>query len=272
MEGEKWELKKKMKEKKLVFHLLFLSLLHPVLSSNLPSQGCYWTETCMHKWWGDCGGLVYNQSDDCHGLCRGSKYSPCPTFHSRFYCCVAGSPRKSLDGCQKCDHKVDYGDEFVCCSDCSYPDMEYSDTSSGYCKTGAELILQPKPKEVFRWVAGPWLPCSLPCGGGVRSRKVECFAVVEDTLTPDYPVYDESCSNEERPIKQEPCNLHSCVEDRNHDSNDRHHQKMSAWLATVLILLGVVVVGALGFAGYILYMRRTSSEHGYVYIMMEGYS
>ncbi|GAB4850109.1 hypothetical protein Ancab_029408 [Ancistrocladus abbreviatus] len=264
MERGKWNRK--------LLQLLFLSLLHSAPSSDFPSQGCYWTETCMHKWWGDCGGLVYNQSDNCYGLCQGPKYSPCPTFHTRFFCCVAGSPKKVVDGCQKCDHKVDYGDEFVCCSDCSYPDMVYSDSSSGYCKTGAELILQPKPKEVFKWVTGPWLPCSSSCGGGIRSRTVECFAVIEDTSTPDYPVYDDHCSNEERPSKQELCNLESCAEDKNNRSDDRQHGRMPAWLVTILILLGVVAVGAVGFAGYLFYTRRTSNQHGYVYIMLEGYS
>lgn len=52
--------------------------------------------------------------------------------------------------------------------------------------------------EVFKWVAGPWSTCSIPCGDGIRRRRVDCFAVIEDTSSLDYPVYDDHCLNEEK--------------------------------------------------------------------------
>ncbi|KAL9232042.1 hypothetical protein vseg_007190 [Gypsophila vaccaria] len=259
----------------LTFLLSYFSLIFVALSSDFPSQGCYWTEECLHKWQGDCGGLVYNQSSNCHGRCQGPKYSPCPPDHTHFYCCVAGSPIKVKDGCTKCDSKMDDGDEYVCCSDCTYPEMVYGDTSSGYCKSGADLISQPKPKEVFKWVAGPWLSCSAPCGGGVRSRRVECFAVIEDTSSPDYPVYDDLCSDQEKLTSREPCNLQSCVTQVvNQSKENKRHGTTSlsmSWATLIVLLLGVIV---LGFTGFIMYKRRTTSQHdnGYVYIMMEGFS
>ncbi|XP_074287577.1 uncharacterized protein LOC141612669 [Silene latifolia] len=265
MEKETWSWK--------LLLLLILSLISFTLSSNFPSQGCYWTEECLHKWHGDCGGLVYNQSTNCHGKCQPPKYSPCPPYHTHFYCCSAGSPMKVKDGCVKCESKMDDGDEFVCCSDCTYPEMVYGDTSSGYCKSGALLISQPKPKEVFKWVAGPWLPCSAPCGGGIRSRRVECFAVIEDTSSPDYPVYDDLCSHQEKLTGREACNVQSCVaEVVNRKKEDGRHGRTSPiWIILGLLTGGIV----LGFGGFILFKRITSSQannNGYVYIMMDGFS
>lgn len=51
------------------------------------------------------------------------------------------------DGCTKCENKVEDADKYVCCGDCTYPEIVY-DTSLGYCKSGAQLILQPKPKGI----------------------------------------------------------------------------------------------------------------------------
>ncbi|KAJ8452011.1 hypothetical protein Cgig2_016592 [Carnegiea gigantea] len=184
-----------------------------------------------------------------------------------------GSPKHVKDGCTKCENKVDDGDEFVCCDDCTYPEMVYDDSSSGYCKSGAELISQPKPKEVFAWVTGPWLACSSPCGGGVRSRRVECFAVVEATSSPDYPVYDDRCSDQEKPVKQEPCNLQRCVDEFvNHAETNQKRQRTSTWKAALLIFFGVVALVAVGFAGFIFHTRRATNQQGYVYIMMGEYS
>ncbi|XP_021736598.1 papilin-like [Chenopodium quinoa] len=261
MEKAKWEWK--------LLLALSLSIAFVAFSEDFPSQGCYWTKTCLHKLKGECGGLVYNQSNTCYGQCQGKKYSSCPPDHTHFYCCIAGSPTKVKDGCKKCENKVEDGDEFVCCADCSYPDMVYGDTSSGYCKSGAELISQPKPKEVFEWVVGPWLPCSAPCGGGIRSRRVDCYAVIEETSSPDYPVYDEQCSDQEKPIVRETCNLQSCVVSKGKEK-ERRHSSTSNLMIAFLIFVGLVALGSAAFA---FYTRRTSGdEQGYVYIMMEGFS
>lgn len=50
------------------------------------------------------------------------------------------------DWCTKCDYKVDDGDEYVCCKDCSDPYFFSNDQRLGYCKSGAELLVEPKPK------------------------------------------------------------------------------------------------------------------------------
>lgn len=53
---------------------------------------------------------------------------------------------KITDRCTKCKNKVDYGDEYICCTDCSDPYITDRNTKLGYCKTGAELAVQLKPK------------------------------------------------------------------------------------------------------------------------------
>ncbi|KAH9615466.1 hypothetical protein KSS87_021381 [Heliosperma pusillum] len=172
---------------------------------------------------------------------------------------MAGSPKKMKDGCVKCESKIDGGDEFVCCSDCTYPEMAYGDGSSGHCKSGALLISQPKPKA--------------PCGGGIRSRRVECFAVIEDTSSLDYPVYDDLCSAQDKLTGREACNEQSCLAEAvNTRKEDRRHNTTSP----MWIILGFLTGGGvLGFGGFILYKRITSSQpnnNGYVYIMMDGFS
>lgn len=54
------------------------------------------------------------------------------------------------------------------------------------------------PSEIYKWVAGPWKACSSLCDGGIRYRDVDCYAVFEVTMVPDYPVYDHKCSKEEK--------------------------------------------------------------------------
>lgn len=48
--------------------------------------------------------------------------------------------------CVKCENKIDYGDEFICCTDCSDPYVTDKSTKLGYCKTGAEVGVQAKPR------------------------------------------------------------------------------------------------------------------------------
>ncbi|XP_020529563.1 uncharacterized protein LOC18444687 isoform X2 [Amborella trichopoda] len=182
----------------LVFPLLLLLLSLTTSSADLPSHGCYWTETCQSKWIGGCGSgrIVVDQSDDCHGLCSESKYPPCIPFYTRFHCCKPESP-KLTDRCTKCKNKIDFGDEYICCTDCSYPHVIDKSTKLGYCKTRAELALQLKPHEVFTWITGPWMKCSSPCDGGLRYRDVGCFGKIEDRSIAHYPVDDNKCVDAE---------------------------------------------------------------------------
>ncbi|GIY07736.1 papilin [Caerostris darwini] len=56
------------------------------------------------------------------------------------------------------------------------------------------------------WFTGPWNRCSVPCGGGDRTRKVLCFHE-NDVVDPD------QCVPEEEPYATESCNMTPCDED-----------------------------------------------------------
>lgn len=257
----------------LLLLLVILSLLSPAFSGELPSRGCYWTESCQSKWFGGCdvGHVVTDQSDDCNGLCGESSHPPCLPFHTHFHCCKPENP-KVTDRCSRCKNKLDFGDEYICCTDCSDPFLIDKNTKFGYCKTGAELAVQLKPQETFEWVAGPWMQCSSPCDGGIRYRDVGCFGSSEDMSIEHYPVDDSRCSAEGMPARQEPCNVKRCMDLSTTDVNETKQRGMSGWLITLLIILGLAAVGGFGFAGYVFYRRRTSTPTGFVYIMLEGYS
>ncbi|XP_029121173.1 uncharacterized protein [Elaeis guineensis] len=180
-------------------HLLLISHLAPSISADPSSHGCYWTESCQNKWLGGCGAgyAIADQSDNCNGLCEESSYPPCLPFHTHFHCCKPESPRVT-NRCARCQIKLDFGDEYICCTDCSDPYLIDKSSKLGYCKSGAELTKQLKPQEIFKWVAGPWMKCSSPCDGGVRYRDVGCFGSNDyDASIKHYPVDDSRCSAEE---------------------------------------------------------------------------
>ncbi|KAK9100879.1 hypothetical protein Scep_024309 [Stephania cephalantha] len=244
------------------------------LSSFAPShQGCYWMESCQNKWIGGCGSghIVVDQSNECKGLCQEPEYAPCLPFYTHFHCCKPESP-KVTDKCTRCKNKLDYGDEYICCIDCSDPSIIDTNTKLGYCKTGAELVSQIKRQEHFKWVAGPWMPCSSPCDGGVSYRDVECFRETENRSIPRFPVDDSRCLGEEMPARQEPCNLRSCSDVSNKDLVETDRGGMPVWLVLFLVLFGAAAICGLGFAGCTMYKRRASSQHGFVYIMLESYN
>ncbi|KAJ4830515.1 hypothetical protein Tsubulata_041126 [Turnera subulata] len=188
---------------------------------------------------------------------------------------LAEIPEVTKDWCTKCSNKMDNGDQYTCCRDCSDPHI-ISDAGKpklGYCQTGAELFVEPKENDsarIFKWVPGPWKPCSSPCDGGIRSRDVECYAVFEDTLLPDYSVYDHLCSSMEMPAREEPCNLRSCLELHDAGSLAGKQPRKPTWAVALLSFIGIMVIGGIGFAVYTLYKRRTS-QYGHVYVMMDGY-
>ncbi|WVZ69729.1 hypothetical protein U9M48_018468 [Paspalum notatum var. saurae] len=82
---------------------------------------------------------------------------------------------KVTNKCGHCKSKLDFGREFICCSDCSDPTIMDKNSKLGYCKSGADLTMQLKPQETFHWVVGPWMTCSSPCDGGIRYRDVACY-------------------------------------------------------------------------------------------------
>ncbi|CAL9145065.1 unnamed protein product [Musa hybrid cultivar] len=261
-----------MQPASLLHILLLISHLASAVPVDLHSHGCFWTESCQSKWVGGCsaGLVVVDRSDNCNGLCGESKFPPCLPFHTHFHCCKPENPRLT-NKCTICKNKLDFGDEYICCTDCSDPYLIEKNRKLGYCKTGAVLAVQLKPQEVFKWVAGPWMKCSSPCDGGVRYRDVGCYGSTDDPSIKRYPVDDSRCSDQEMPLRQEPCNLQSCGDLSISESSDKP-SGMSGWLVALLVILGLVAVGGVGFAGYICYKRKTSAPSGFVYIMLEGYS
>ncbi|KMZ61869.1 hypothetical protein ZOSMA_4G01580 [Zostera marina] len=244
-----------------------------VISFNLPSHGCHWTESCHSKWLGGCGSgyIIVDQSDDCKGLCPVADYPACLPFHTHFHCCRPDVPKVSKE-CIKCKNKLDFGDEYVCCTDCSDPYLLDKNSKLGYCKTESDLVMQLKPLETFRWIVGPWMVCSSPCDGGIRYRDVGCFGNMEDTSIKHYPMDDSRCSSEEMPVRHESCNVKSCEDYSEGNLNTNEQSAMSGWLITILILFGLVAIGGFVLVVYTFYKRRISSSSGVVYIMLDGYS
>lgn len=54
--------------------------------------------------------------------------------------------------------------------------------------------------------------------------------------------------------RQEVCNLQSCVDLSFSDSNEKP-SGMSGWLIAFLVLIGLLSIGGVGFAGYVYYKR-----------------
>ncbi|XP_078168838.1 uncharacterized protein LOC144563261 isoform X3 [Carex rostrata] len=175
--------------------------------------------------------------------------------------------------CAQCKSKLDFGKEYICCTDCSDPTIINKGTKLGYCKTGADFAMQLKPKETFKWVVGPWMECSSPCDGGVRYRDVGCYGSISDASIKHYPVDDGSCSSHDMPARQEVCNTRRCSESVSTvlSNESKKATGMSGWLVALIVLLGLAAAGGIGFAGYAYYQRRTNSSNGFVYIMLEGY-
>ncbi|KAL5227802.1 hypothetical protein ABZP36_016067 [Zizania latifolia] len=200
-----------------------------------------------------------------------SRSPPCLPLHTHFYCCIPGTP-KLTKKCGNCKNKLDFGKEFVCCSDCSDPTILIKDSKLGYCKSGAELSIQLKPQETYHWVVGPWMKCSSPCDGGVQYRDVACYGNLSDAMIKHYPVDDASCSADEMPSRQEACNQQSCGDSNMTEPTDSKRSGMSGWLVALILLLGLVAIGGIVFTSYTYYLRRTSGRSGFVYVMMEAYS
>ncbi|KAG6493088.1 hypothetical protein ZIOFF_048064 [Zingiber officinale] len=247
----------------LISFLLIIPQVAPAIAEELAFHGCQWTESCQSKWLGGCGAgfVVADQSENCNGLCGESSYPPCLPFYTHFHCCKPERPRVTSK-CSRCNNKLDFGDEYVCCTDCSDPYLMDKSSKFGFCKTGAELAIQLKPQEIFKWVAGPWMKCSSPCDGGIRYRDVGCYGSITDSSIKHYPVDDSRCPGQEMPARQEVCNLQSCIDLSASDSNEKS-SGMSGWLVAFLVLVVLVAIGAVGFAGYVYYKRpalRTAGD------------
>ncbi|KAJ3670876.1 hypothetical protein LUZ60_008302 [Juncus effusus] len=250
----------------LPLHFLLFLFISGATSLDLPSHGCYWT-ACQSKWFGGCGTghVSTDQSENCNGLCDESSEPPCLPFHSHFHCCIPELPRVR-NKCAQCKNKLDFGKEYVCCTDCSDPVIIDEETKLGYCKAGANLAMQPKPKETFKWVAGEWMKCSSPCDGGIRYRDVACFGSISDKSIKHYAVNDDYCSSQNMPARQEACNTQSCIDLS--VSNENKKKGMSGWLIALIVILGLAAIGGVAFFGYTYYIRSTSTRNGFVYISL----
>uniref|UniRef100_A0A8D0L1A5 ADAMTS like 3 n=1 Tax=Sphenodon punctatus TaxID=8508 RepID=A0A8D0L1A5_SPHPU len=55
------------------------------------------------------------------------------------------------------------------------------------------------------WRTGPWKPCSVDCGSGFQSRRVDCVHRKKNK-----PVADQYCAWRQRPVTWQHCNVTSC--------------------------------------------------------------
>jgi hypothetical protein len=71
-----------------------------------------------------------------------------------------------------------------------------------------------------------------------------------------------------QPAREEGCNLTAC------QGIKPYHKKrhLPIWAIVLISLSTVAAAGGLAFASYLVYKRRTeNSNHGFVYVMLEGY-
>lgn len=62
---------------------------------------------------------------------------------------------------------------------------------------------------VFRFVPGPWSPCSATCGPGRQTREVKCQVLLSFTKT-EVDLPEEECG-EDRPQLERACNQGICT-------------------------------------------------------------
>ncbi|XP_030765001.1 protein madd-4-like, partial [Sitophilus oryzae] len=74
----------------------------------------------------------------------------------------------------------------------------------------AHLLSVDELKAIFpkRWKVSEWSKCSKPCGGGEKSRKVDCKQVMAQNHTVDRPA---SMCPSPKPSEKKPCNAKSCI-------------------------------------------------------------
>ncbi|XP_028396087.1 papilin-like [Dendronephthya gigantea] len=73
---------------------------------------------------------------------------------------------------------------------------------------GVKVITQRKCVELPecpKWKLGEWSQCSASCGGGTRSRSVQCMEINDNLIS------DDRCPEHNRPRNQEKCNETPCA-------------------------------------------------------------
>lgn len=87
--------------------------------------------------------------------------------------------------CTQCKSKVDFGKEYICCTDCSDPTIINKGTKLGYCKTGAGFAMQLKPKGMQLYHCIHKRPCVHVGVPGAEGWQVSCLVThytVKDQL------------------------------------------------------------------------------------------
>lgn len=77
-------------------------------------------------------------------------------------------------------------------------EFEYSITSSSFQDSKVR-------GEKYEWMTGGWTECSDACGGGSRTRNVDCRASSTKEITSEL-----LCTAEEKPPSREDCNTEEC--------------------------------------------------------------
>lgn len=239
-----------------------------VLLQQASAEGCFWNSRCQSLWMGGCGnGYVEAEtSNDCQGLCASPQYGTCPPFFTRFQCCREDKARLS-GKCHICPNRKDVGNEWICCSDCSEPAITDVKSKTGYCQTDAYLSFQPKPREIFKWHVREWTSCTGRCKKASQTREVRCLLYLENAPFAPTAVNDDKCSASKKPPTQERCTPPSCM-----GASYQKRHGLPVWAILLIILTCVAAAGGLAFAGLIIYRRRNdSSNHGFVYVMLDSY-
>eukprot|EP00271_Cylindrocystis_brebissonii_P012232 TRINITY_DN30440_c0_g1_i1.p1 TRINITY_DN30440_c0_g1~~TRINITY_DN30440_c0_g1_i1.p1 ORF type:complete len:283 (-),score=10.82 TRINITY_DN30440_c0_g1_i1:667-1488(-) len=259
------------------------SLFHLTISTDFPKEGCFWTGNCLSIWGGGCGEgrVVVGKSESCGGLCMPPQYPACSVFATHFQCCNLNKPRVN-SACGRCEQRLDMGNAYLCCEDCSEPSVANQETGEGFCRTGSHLAITLKRSEPAVWWAGSWGNCSSTCGGGTRQRPVECRQASSDPAShpEDLSVSNDRCGAAMPPV-EEACNLHPCPprpkaaakhEKQAQRSDPAGRRGSSGWLFALYSFLGVAVLAGIGFGGYVYYQRHIDKDQGIVYVMLEGYT
>lgn len=64
---------------------------------------------------------------------------------------------------------------------------------------------------LFRFILGPWSPCSATCGPGRQTREVKCQVLLSFTKA-EVDLPEEECGKD-RPQLERPCNQRTCNKD-----------------------------------------------------------